>query len=113
MYCTKVREERDADSRGPIESDRAGLSETTGKVWLRLNSGKVKVKRGYIHMAPEGTQDFIVFCPDPRWIEIKAPGQRTKKERAEKQQQAAERVIALGHRHLRATTLDEVIEFVQ
>jgi len=49
---------------GQLKATVQDFLKTTGKVWLRLNSGKVKVSAGYIHMAPEGTQDFIVFCPD-------------------------------------------------
>ncbi len=86
----------------------------TGLVWFRMQSGKVAVKRGFLHLAPLGTADLLIFKDaQPHWVELKAPGQRTQKERAEKQAAFAERVRSMGHRHLQATTLDEVVEFVK
>jgi len=79
---------------------------------MRLNSGKVKIGSRYIQMHEEGTADYVVFCPTPHWIELKGEGQRTKKERAEKQQEFAEKVTALGHKHLTATSLEQVIKFL-
>lgn len=84
----------------------------SGLHYLRLNSGIVKVRGGFMHLCPEGTADFLICCPDPRWVELKAPGQTTKKVRAQKQAEFAGKVQALGHRHIQATSLEQVIEFV-
>jgi hypothetical protein len=81
---------------------------------FRMQSGKVAVKRGFLHLAPEGTADVLVFKgTQPCWIELKAPKGKTHKERAEKQQAFRERVLREGHRHIQAQTLDEVIEFLR
>jgi hypothetical protein len=98
---------------GELKAEVNEYLRDSGRFFLRMQSGRVKVKRGVMHLCPEGTADYLVCCPDPRWIELKAPGAKTKKERAEKQQEFADRVIALGHKHLTAETLDEVIDFVK
>lgn len=85
----------------------------SGLFFLRLNSGKVKVKNGWMYLCPEGTADYVVYCPDVRWLELKAPGGKTKKERAQKQQEFADMVLSMGHKHIKATSLDEVIDFVK
>lgn len=86
----------------------------TGVIWFPMNSGKVAVKRGFIHLCEEGTADLLVFQGAmPYWIELKGTGQKTKKERAEKQESFDIRVTALGHRHAKCQTLDEVIEFLR
>lgn len=79
-----------------------------GIFYLRLNSGKVAVKRGWMSLCPLGTSDFLVCCPDPRWIELKAPGQKTAKARKVAQDEFRDRVQALGHVHSYVTSLDEL-----
>ena len=82
----------------------------SGREWLRLNSGIIKSGRRFIHLCPSGTADIVVFCPDVRWIELKAG--RTNKEQLEAQEAFRERVTAIGHKYLRATSLPEVVEFI-
>jgi hypothetical protein len=83
----------------------------TGKPHLRLNSGIIKSGRRFIHLCPSGTADIVVFCPDTRWVELKAG--KTNREQREAQEGFRERMEAIGHRYLRATSLDEVIEFLK
>ncbi len=97
---------------GKLKVEVNDFLKKTGKVFLRLNSGMVKVRGGFMQLCPEGTADYLVLCPDLRFIELKAPGAATKKKRAELQAAFAERVIALGHKHIQATSLEQVIEFV-
>jgi hypothetical protein len=85
----------------------------TGTFYLRLNSGKLRVKRGFMQLAPEGTADFLVCNPDPRWLELKAPGQGTKKARQVAQAAFAGRVLRLGHKHAYCTSVDEVKAFLE
>jgi hypothetical protein len=84
----------------------------TGEFFIRLNSGTIRKGNRFIKLCEVGTPDFIVFRDVPHWIEVKAEGQRTQKERAEKQAAFADKVVKLGHRHIKATTLTEVIEFL-
>lgn len=98
---------------GQLKAEVTNFLSRSGLTYLRLNSGVVKVRGGFMHLCPEGTADFMVLCPDLRFIELKAPGQITKKAREEKQQEFAVKVKGLGHKHLKATTLEEVIEFVK
>lgn len=83
-----------------------------GIFYLRLNSGKLRVKRGFMQLAPEGTADFLICFPDPRWVELKAPGQATKASRKQAQDAFAARVEGLGHKHRYVTSVDELREFL-
>jgi hypothetical protein len=98
---------------GRLKAEVSDFLKASGLFYRRMQSGIVRVKGGFLHLCPEGTADFLVCCPDPRWIELKAPGQKTKKEREQKQQEFAEMVLSMGHKHIKASTLDEVIAFVK
>jgi hypothetical protein len=99
---------------GKVKAEVIEFLKNSGLLWFRMQSGKVAVKRGFLHLAPIGTADMLVFKgTEAIWIELKAPGQRTKKEREEKQQEFADMVLGMGHKHIKATSLDEVIEFVK
>lgn len=43
---------------------------------IRVHSGVVRVKRGYMHLAPEGTADYLGIGPGGRALacELKVPG---------------------------------------
>jgi hypothetical protein len=84
----------------------------TGEFFLRLNSGKLRIGHRWIYLCPEGTPDYVVFRSVPHWIEVKSANGRTQKERAAKQAEFADKVVSLGHRHLKATSLQEVIDFL-
>ena len=93
------------------------LNETGG--WaLRMNSGKVKVARGFVQLHEEGTGDILFF---PRinplnnvvkvvWIETKKLKGRTHKARIEAQAAFKAKVEALGHRYIIAKTINEGLE---
>jgi hypothetical protein len=71
---------------------------------IRVNSGKVRVRGGWMQLADEGTADLmggVAFGSMPitcrLWaLEIKKPGARTDRARAAKQAAFRERVRALG-----------------
>ena len=90
----------------------------TGGLALRMNSGKVPVKGGYLQLHDAGTADILFFrrlagitlWMRPVWIETKVPKGTTKNKTLEAQAAFKERVLALGHRYIRATTIDEGLE---
>lgn len=44
---------------------------------LRLNSGKVKVRGGWMHLCPEGTPDRLVLLNGRAiFVEVKQPGEK-------------------------------------
>lgn len=63
-------------------------------------------------LCPEGTTDYLICCPDPRWLELKVKGQVTKKTRAIKQAEFGAKVLALGMKHAICTNIEEVKEFL-
>jgi hypothetical protein len=77
--------------------------------YLRLNSGKVRVRGGWMVLCPEGTADFVVHKRNRTiWLELKTGA--TQKERALKQAAFREQVMLLGHQHAQCTTVDDVIK---
>jgi len=96
---------------GELKKQVLDFLNKTGEFYLRVNSGIVRVKRGFLHLAPEGTADLLIFRDVPHWIELKAG--TTKKSRAEKQAEFRDKVLSLGHRHCVARSLDDVRNFLE
>ena len=84
----------------------------TGEWFIRMNSGIAKVRGGYMHLAPEGTADLLIMRRVPHWIELKDPKGHTLAKRAAKQFEFRQRVLALGHRHCEAKSLEDVQRFL-
>jgi hypothetical protein len=85
------------------------MIQQTGTIAFRMQSGRVKVAGGWMHLCPEGTADILCF---PRglpvtWIETKAPDGKTAKARQESQADFRYRVEQIGHRYLRVMSIDE------
>lgn len=82
----------------------------TGAFYFRMQSGKVKVRGGFMQLAPEGTADLIVFKGTwPVWIELKAPKCVTAKARIEAQAAFAAKVRAEGHDYAICESVDDVV----
>jgi len=79
-----------------------------------MNSGKVKVRGGWMQLHSPGTADILVF-PQGRivWLETKDPKGSTHKEQVKAQADFRDRVMALGHEYYRITSTDEGIEKVK
>lgn len=77
----------------PSETDikRACLEllKLRGILAWRNHSGKVKVKRGFMCLAPEGSPDIVGIAPGGRFlgIEVKKPGHSKHAEHEERQRQ--------------------------
>lgn len=83
----------------------------TGYFWLRMQSGKAKVRGGYMQLCPEGTADIVVFPNKTTtcWIEMKT--EKTKQRPAQVEFEA--KAKAAGHKYIIARSLDEVREFLK
>lgn len=70
------------------------LKEWGCQIVYRMNSGKVKVKGGWLQLAPEGTPDLLAFYGlFFLWVEVKQPG-----EHATPEQQAMHALLrSMGH----------------
>lgn len=87
-----------------------------GILCFRMNSGKLRVRGGFVHMAKRGTADILCFPyitstrrSNVLWIETKDPQGATAKEQREAQAAFKEEVEALGHTYLKAHSLDDVL----
>lgn len=85
-----------------------------GHKWLRLHSGIVRVKGGWMHTNEEGTSDLVVFLKDrpAAFIEVKAEGQSTSKGREEKQADFAAEVRELGCCYAIVKSVSDVAAFL-
>lgn len=95
----------------------------TGGYAIRMPVGKVQKGKHWIQMCEEGTADILFFPQglynfrghghdfisyvQPVWIETKDPRGVTAKKRKQAQAKFRSKVEALGHRYIRATTIDE------
>lgn len=78
-----------------------------GFFWMRLQSGMVKVKNGWMHLCPTGTADLVVFPGKGfgvGWIELKQLKGTQQKSQVEFQAKAK----AAGHPYLIARSVDDV-----
>ena len=71
-----------------------------GVMCLRMNSGKAKVRGGYLQLHEKGTADILCF-PRGRvvWLETKAVAKDYHKEQQKSQADFRAQVLALGHEH--------------
>ena len=77
--------------------------------FLRMNSGKLRVRGGWMQMCPEGTADFVAYLKNQRtvWLELKAG--TTKKDRIEKQKEFRDKVLSLGHEYAECWSVADVL----
>jgi hypothetical protein len=93
-------------SENAIQAQVMQVLKQLGICCIRINAGKVKVRGGWMQLAPEGTADLAVF-PDARmpvWIEMKQPKKGPSKEQKEFQSQ----VERLGHRYYVVRSVDDL-----
>lgn len=60
-------------SETDIQRQIVDALKAVGAYPIRVQSGRVRVKRGYMHLAPAGTPDVLVLLPRGRcmWLEVK------------------------------------------
>ena len=82
---------------------------------MRLNSGLVKMGGRRIRLCPAGTADLVLYLPNrlPVWIETKTLKGRTNPEQLAAQGAFRDKVEALNHTYVRATSLDAVLEAIR
>ena len=97
---------------GRLKADVLEYLTMRGEYVIRMNPGRWPMKRGYMHGAPIGCADLLILRAVCCWIELKAPGGATKKSRREAQLAFRQKVLALGHRHIQADSVERVMEFL-
>ena len=80
----------------------------------RMNSGRVKVRGGWMQLHTAGTADILAF-PAGRvlWMETKQPKGHTNKEQLDNQDEFERKVKALGHEYHRVTSIDQGIDLIR
>jgi hypothetical protein len=91
---------------GPI----AEMLEERDILCFRMQSGRVKVRGGWMKLCPEGTADLLCFPPGRvLWIETKAVEKETHKKQRESQEKFRQKVLSKGHEHMTARAIEDVI----
>lgn len=83
-----------------------------GMFWMRLQSGKVKVRNGWMQLCPTGTADLVVFPKNGfgvGWIELK----QLKGTQQQSQVDFQAKAEAAGHPYLVARSVDEVEQWLK
>ena len=92
---------------------------------IRVHSGLVRVKRGWMHLAPAGTADVCgcvrAALEPPEYyvtgrffaLEVKDPGGKTAKDRAEKQAAFRDKVRAIGGFAAEVDSVDAAVAAIQ
>jgi hypothetical protein len=92
---------------GAIQSQITEYLKLRGIWHMRVQSGKVKVRGGWMQLAPTGTADLLAWPRSgPVWIEVKKP----KGTHETEQQEFRDLMADLNVRYILARSLDEVIE---
>jgi Holliday junction resolvase len=80
--------------------------------WVaRIQSGKVKVRGGWMQLAPEGTADLLAIRGEKTiWIECKRPKGGT---HSAEQKEFMGLVRRAGHQYVVARSKDDVLEAVK
>ncbi len=80
---------------------------TDAGIWaMRINSGKVPVRGGFMHLAPTGTPDVLVIHPYG-WLEVKGDSPTS-----EEQVKFRERAAKSGVRHAEVRSVEDALRTV-
>lgn len=102
---SRILAERDV-KRGVVDLLRAA-----GYWVARIQSGRLKVRGGFMVCAPEGTADLLALRPGeaPLWVECKRAGRDiTQPEQRAAQDRFRALVERCGHRYVRAASVEAV-----
>ena len=77
--------------------------------WVaRIQSGKVKVRGGWMQLAPEGTADILAIRGEKTlWCEVKRPKGGI---HSQEQQEFAAIARRAGHEYIVATSVEDILE---
>ncbi len=99
---------------GAFQKDVKALLQASGIWFMRMNSGIIRKGSRYIHLHETGTADWLLFpLGGVAWLESKASGQKTSKERTAAQEAFRVRCLEAGHKHLRTDNLTELAEWLR
>lgn len=92
---------------GRVKAEVLDYLKKTGRFYMRMQSGKVKVMGGWMYLCPAGTADVLTFDSSGRcvWIELK----QLKGEQREKQVEFQQKVVGIGHTYIVARSVEDVI----
>jgi hypothetical protein len=92
----------------------AALERIPDIMLIRQNSGRVKVRGGYMRLAPGGTPDLQVLLPagETLFIELKPDKPHSDKRVIERQRAWRERVTRMGHTVLELRSVQGVVDIV-
>lgn len=76
----------------------------------RMNSGKVRVRGGWMQLHSAGTADILVFYRSRViWFETKDAKGHTNKEQIDNQARFRDKVEAIGHEYYRIKSIDDAL----
>lgn len=95
-----------------IKGEVQDLLNSLGVFYMRLQSGRVRVRGGMMHLCPTGTADLVVYPTKGfgvGWIEMK----QLKGVQRESQVEFEKKAQAAGHPYLVARSADDVMNWMR
>jgi hypothetical protein len=91
---------------GLVKVEVLDYLKAAGIFHMRMQSGRAKVRGGWMHVCPAGTADILAFDENGGvvWIELK----RLKGEQREKQVEFQAKVTAIGHKYVVVRSVEDV-----
>lgn len=82
-----------------------------GCIVIRVHSGKVQVRGGWMQCAPNGTPDHVILGPHGQvlWAESKLPGKPLRPE----QKEWAAKAARLGHHVVRIDSVQALVDAIR
>ncbi len=95
---------------GKIKAEVQDFLKKSGRYFMRMQSGKVKLRGGWMYLCPEGTADILTFDAAGRciWLELK----QLKGVQREAQLLFEQRVRAMGHSYAVVKSVDDAFRAV-
>jgi hypothetical protein len=95
---------------GLVKANVQDFLKKTGRFFIRMQSGRVKVRGGFMYLCPEGTGDILTFDDDGRcvWLEVK----QLKGKQREAQENFERRVSEMGHRYCVVRSVEDAVRAV-
>lgn len=108
----RARREGSMTPEGKLKAEVQDFLGKLGMFYMRLQSGQVKVRGGFMHLCPTGTADLVVYPSkgfSVGWIEMKQLKGVQRKSQVEFQAKAE----AAGHPYLVARSAEDVAKWLK
>jgi hypothetical protein len=108
--CGRRGKRMSVTEEGKVKKDVLKFLKDTKRYHMRMQSGRVKVRGGMMHLQPVGTADLLTFAENGRciWLELK----QLKGTQRQAQIDFEHRMRAMGHSYAVVRSVDDAVRAV-